>query len=291
MPSSSSNMSGSAEPLSSSSSQIGDQDRPERSRNAKAQARHRAKRKAYIEQLEQTVVRLQNALAASPDQVASLPPPLMRIRELEQENVQLSREIEELRHQLEARNARLRPDIDHRHHTFSPYDDRPFDREAKRRRGMHMPDESYLLTNNQLPSPPLSTASSLTPYSHPHPATSMNQQRPPSTSTPMTSSYGLAYHMPETPSSSTASSPSTTSFSPTEQFPTFTHPDRAHVQHGHANGQPYSTACGYGVVKVEEDSYRDVHHLPQSNGYSSSLSAYGGGQAAMNHWHTYPDRA
>ncbi|KAI0048671.1 hypothetical protein FA95DRAFT_1456737, partial [Auriscalpium vulgare] len=75
-------------------------DRPERSRNAKAQARHRAKRKAYIEQLEQTVTKLQTALALSPDQVAALPPPTLRIRQLEQENARLLRENEDLRRQL-----------------------------------------------------------------------------------------------------------------------------------------------------------------------------------------------
>ncbi|KAI0701942.1 hypothetical protein BC835DRAFT_1411205 [Cytidiella melzeri] len=205
-------MAGISEQLTGSSSQSLDLDRPERSRNAKAQARHRAKRKAYIEQLESTVIRLQNALAASPDQVSSLPPPLMRIRELEQENVQLTRELEELRRQLEVRNARLRPDIDQRHHAFTPYDDRPFDREAKRRRAMQIQDEPYMLGNNQLPSPPLSTASSLTPYTSTVPSNSMHQ-RSPTTSTSMAPSYGLAYPMPETPSSSAASSPSTTSFS------------------------------------------------------------------------------
>lgn len=70
----------------------------------------------------------------------------MRIRELEQENMSLSREVEELRRQLEARNARLRPDIDHRHHNLSPYDDRHFDREAKRRRALQLPDEPYLVS-------------------------------------------------------------------------------------------------------------------------------------------------
>lgn len=74
---------------------------------------------------------------------------MMRIRELEQENVQLSRQVEELRRQLEARNARLRPDIDHRHHGFSPYDDRHFDREAKRRRGMQISDEPYMVSDEQ----------------------------------------------------------------------------------------------------------------------------------------------
>ncbi|KIP03292.1 hypothetical protein PHLGIDRAFT_56417, partial [Phlebiopsis gigantea 11061_1 CR5-6] len=73
-------------------------DRPERSRNAKAQARHRAKRKAYIEQARRPRPRgLQHALAVSPDQVAPLPPPVGRVRELEEENVHLHREIESLR--------------------------------------------------------------------------------------------------------------------------------------------------------------------------------------------------
>ncbi|KAH9929098.1 uncharacterized protein BXZ73DRAFT_102252 [Epithele typhae] len=81
------------------------QDRPERSRNAKAQARHRAKRKAYIEQLEQTVTKLQSVLALSPEQVAAIPPPLIRIRELEQENELLRREVDELRRQLDVKGG------------------------------------------------------------------------------------------------------------------------------------------------------------------------------------------
>ncbi|KAI0657574.1 hypothetical protein C8Q70DRAFT_919208 [Cubamyces menziesii] len=111
-------------------------DRPERSRNAKAQARHRAKRKAYIEQLEQTVTKLQSVLALSPDQVAAIPPPLLRIRELEQENDMLHREVEELRRQLEIKNAQLRgPDLGLRREPFgTALDDHRSDREPKRRR-------------------------------------------------------------------------------------------------------------------------------------------------------------
>ena len=45
-------------------------------------------------QLEQTVTKLQSVLALSPDQVAAIPPPLMRIRELEQENELLHREVD-----------------------------------------------------------------------------------------------------------------------------------------------------------------------------------------------------
>src|ERR1700691_1654701 len=46
-------------------SHLDSDDKPERSRNAKAQARHRAKRKAYIEQLESTVTKLQTALGTT----------------------------------------------------------------------------------------------------------------------------------------------------------------------------------------------------------------------------------
>lgn len=96
-------------------SHLDSDDKPERSRNAKAQARHRAKRKAYIEQLESTVTKLQTALGTispcrqrytlltrmpsgySADQVAALPPPLLRIRELEQDNARLLAENEEMK--------------------------------------------------------------------------------------------------------------------------------------------------------------------------------------------------
>jgi hypothetical protein len=46
-------------------SHLDSEEKPERSRNAKAQARHRAKRKAYIEQLELTVTKLQTALGTT----------------------------------------------------------------------------------------------------------------------------------------------------------------------------------------------------------------------------------
>ena len=125
---------------------------PQRSRNARAQARHRAKRKAYIEQvsrgngigakhmfipstqfqLETTVTKLQVALALSPEQVAALPAPVIRIRELEEENEILHRELDELRRQLEDRNARLRPDLARRHMPSSPYDRGEYD--SRRRR-------------------------------------------------------------------------------------------------------------------------------------------------------------
>lgn len=52
---------GNASPAASST------DRPERSRNAKAQARHRAKRKAYIEQVRFVVVPRDGSKFSDPD--------------------------------------------------------------------------------------------------------------------------------------------------------------------------------------------------------------------------------
>ncbi|KAJ7765249.1 hypothetical protein B0H16DRAFT_415091 [Mycena metata] len=80
-------------------------ERPERSRNAKAQARHRAKRKAYIEELEETVTKLQTALGQfAYEQHAGaptvLPPPLEKIRQLEAENARLAKQNDELHHML-----------------------------------------------------------------------------------------------------------------------------------------------------------------------------------------------
>ncbi|KAH7106883.1 hypothetical protein BKA62DRAFT_220039 [Auriculariales sp. MPI-PUGE-AT-0066] len=68
-------------------------DKPERSRNAKAQARHRAKRKAYIESLEQTVARLQAAVSGTSDSHS-------RVTDLEQENLRLRSENDMLKVQL-----------------------------------------------------------------------------------------------------------------------------------------------------------------------------------------------
>ncbi|THH00276.1 hypothetical protein EW026_g2239 [Hermanssonia centrifuga] len=132
--------------LYNSSSTTSHIDRPERSRNAKAQARHRAKRKAYIEQLEQTVTRLQYALSLAPDQMVAVPPaPQMRIRELEEENMHLTRQVEHLRHQLEARNARLRPDNGQRSATLPTFDDRMADRDVvRRRRTVEESDDLYM---------------------------------------------------------------------------------------------------------------------------------------------------
>ncbi|KAJ7928247.1 hypothetical protein B0H13DRAFT_1597882, partial [Mycena leptocephala] len=84
---------------------------PERSRHAKTQARHRVKRKAYIEFLfsfphltpdtQETATKLQTALGQfTLEQAAVLPLPLAKIRELEAENARLMRENHDLHRML-----------------------------------------------------------------------------------------------------------------------------------------------------------------------------------------------
>ncbi|KAJ6562577.1 hypothetical protein B0H19DRAFT_100062 [Mycena capillaripes] len=113
-------------------------EKPERSRNAKAQARHRAKRKAYIEELEETVTKLQMALGQfSFEQASVLPPPLAKIRELEQENARLLKENDDLHRMLGESGRRPMPfEVPRRH-----CDDAP-DREYKRRK-MDNGDDVY----------------------------------------------------------------------------------------------------------------------------------------------------
>ena len=80
------------------------------------------------------MVRLQHALAVTPDQqLAGIPPSPVRMRELEEENMALHREIESLRRQLEARNARLRPDIAPRGLDTPPLDTRAYERDYRQR--------------------------------------------------------------------------------------------------------------------------------------------------------------
>ncbi|KZT43348.1 hypothetical protein SISSUDRAFT_961952, partial [Sistotremastrum suecicum HHB10207 ss-3] len=73
---------------------------PQRSRNARAQARHREKRKAYIAQLEETVKKLQDAMSLTREDLASLPAPQSRIRDLEEENEKLRSELDYVKQQL-----------------------------------------------------------------------------------------------------------------------------------------------------------------------------------------------
>ena len=114
------------------------QDGPVRSRNARAQARHRAKRKAYIEQvsssyvyytcnenpyscvqLEENVAKLQAILGLTPEQVQALPaaPAITnKLQELEGENIRLRRELDLWR----ASQSQVPPFVHPAHDRWSP---------------------------------------------------------------------------------------------------------------------------------------------------------------------------
>ncbi|KZT26082.1 hypothetical protein NEOLEDRAFT_1177890 [Neolentinus lepideus HHB14362 ss-1] len=191
----------------------GASERPERSRNAKAQARHRAKRKAYIEQLEQTVVKLQTIMNLSPEQVAALPPPSVRIRELEQENQRLHHELDRVRRQLEHKTLQLQQFAMDRRIAFPNVVDRDDSRDYKRRR---MSGEGAYLSPTESPRPVHESASRPSlhlplPVSHPNAAPSPHASSQHSAVPSSNSIYPLEVHpfqMPDTPSGSTASSPS-----------------------------------------------------------------------------------
>lgn len=137
-----------------------------KSRNAKAQARHRAKRKAYIEQvlisslsssmlwvlnqvfqLEQTVSKLQTALALSADDVANLPTTQAKLRELKEENDSLRAEIRKLQTQPSAPGYIVPPIQMH-----SPPLSDEYPRRSKRRKMSPPPAEEYSQRNTYLAS-------------------------------------------------------------------------------------------------------------------------------------------
>jgi hypothetical protein len=111
-------------------------DIPQRSRNARAQARHRAKRKAYIErvsilirrfrdelipkacnfdshgQLEENVAKLQAALGLTSEQVSNLPSTAVltnRFAELEMENRRLHEQLRNLQHAYQSQQYQNGP--------------------------------------------------------------------------------------------------------------------------------------------------------------------------------------
>ncbi|KAN0139428.1 hypothetical protein V8E53_002929 [Lactarius tabidus] len=299
-------------------------DRPERSRNAKAQARHRAKRKAYIEQLEQTVTKLQTALALSPEQVAALPPPTLRIRQLEQENSKLLRENDELRRQLHMQTRRpsslmTDPHFDMaRRGSFhsSVSADYP-DRDLKRRRMSQNVDEVYL-SPSQTPSPPTQEALARPSNFSPPPLSHGAYLPSSSTNTSAYSSPGLnssnsmlssglqngpvSYQLPAMSTPSSNSTP--TSYSqPAHENPT-SHPllnghglpssrsltSVIHSNQGHhsLSGASQYPSSHYDSVKVEEDYMSPTQESSQNMSYSPVHSFnHHPHQAELSSWHSY----
>ncbi|KAG6872643.1 hypothetical protein C0995_008074 [Termitomyces sp. Mi166 len=236
-------------------------ERPERSRNAKAQARHRAKRKAYIEQLEQTVTKLQMSLGLTHEDVAVLPPPLIRIRELEQENSRLIKENEDFRRML----AELgRPPDGLRRNSVSTYPDAPriHDRtsEYKRKKYNGNAEAGYMSPSDTPPQihepirpPPLTIPQSMT---HHYQYPSANQHVISGSSSLFNLHAASTFQMPNTPSGSSATS--SPPFSPAQMQ----EPLHSPVEHrpspmtGTQSLSHYSSRAGhYAAVKVEEDNY------------------------------------
>ncbi|KAF5350492.1 hypothetical protein D9756_008594 [Leucocoprinus leucothites] len=192
-------------------------ERPERSRNAKAQARHRAKRKAYIEQLEQTVTKLQTALGYTPEQVSALPPPLVKIRELEQEVARLSKENDDLRNLVADTNGRGLPgDFATRRNSYGSYQDtRLCDRNDYKRRkhvdGVYLGSNDAPLTDSLRP-PPLTIPQPLAHHYGNLPSSVTNHNG--TSSCPPLSLPGPMYTNASSGSSATSSPPFSASLFP-----------------------------------------------------------------------------
>lgn len=82
------------------------------------------------------MTKLQTALGFSPEQVAALPPPLIKIRELEQDNARLHRENDEMRRMLADPGGRghLPVELGRRNSLSTFHDVRACDRDIKRRK-------------------------------------------------------------------------------------------------------------------------------------------------------------
>jgi hypothetical protein len=258
----------------------------ERTRNAKAQARHRAKRKAYVEQLEQTVTRLQAAISLANDEMG----PLNRIRELEEENARLRQDLLEVRRELDDRSAQfLRPDIGRRTSDISPNDSYRGDsngantaawgefeyKKSGRLSNGSDADRDYLLarpptlSRTSMPPPP--------PLHIPSLQYSGAQQQQQQQSRVLYSQQNGSLTYPVTSPTSSSSSPT---YSPHHLSPIVS---RSSGGQQHHNTLP-SINEHYAQVKVEDDSYLHTPTISHQYPYTSNEPVSVGG----NPWHAYP---
>ncbi|KAF9045286.1 hypothetical protein BJ165DRAFT_1476527 [Panaeolus papilionaceus] len=260
-------------------------ERPERSRNAKAQARHRAKRKAYIDQLEQTVTKLQIAVGYTTEQINALPPPLLKIRELEQDNARLQKENDDLRRLLTSGPSESSRSLssDRRSSGLSMGYPDPRDRDYKRRKGHQ--DGVYISpgdtpphgVDSGRPPPPLTIPPSMSHYHYGSNSTGHGNGHGPSFNLHAPNTF----QMPNTPSGSSATS--SPPFSPTQmQGPPLDH----HRPHPSDHMSSYPPSSHYTSVKVEDDNYGSGSHAshPPSMQYSYSGSQ-SQGHSSMD-WHS-----
>lgn len=93
------------------------------------------------------MTKLQIAVGYTAEQVSALPPPLLKIRELEQDNARLQKENDELRRLLDPNGVRSLASESTRRTSLGPYgDSRACDRDysLKRRKGGHQ-DGVYIV--------------------------------------------------------------------------------------------------------------------------------------------------
>ncbi|KAF8961411.1 hypothetical protein BDZ97DRAFT_1829173 [Flammula alnicola] len=281
--------------MSSVTSHTAHSERPERSRNAKAQARHRAKRKAYIDQLEQTVTKLQIAVGYTTEQVSALPPPLLKIRELEQDNARLQKENDELRRLLDPNSRSLSSDSTRRTSIGTYQDARICDRDynLKRRKGGHQ-DGVYMSPSDTPPHGPETSSRPPPPLTIPQPLShhygSMSSNSTTHSSNQSGSLFNLhgapTFQMPNTPSGSSATS--SPPFSPIQMQPSSHLPmdHRQHISDHHAMSNYSQPTAHYNSVKVEDDHYNAASHPSH---HTSMQYSYSGNQS-QNHssmdWHS-----
>jgi len=91
------------------------------------------------------VTKLQTALGYSPEDLEAMPPPLVKIRELEQENIRLEKENEDLRRMLATNGRNLLSEIPRRS-ALSPFQDaRSSDHNFKRKKILGTLDGTYIV--------------------------------------------------------------------------------------------------------------------------------------------------